>query len=277
MPCPAPAKGAGPLSTPPHAMNRPNERPKIQALLVPRLRSWWRALPLALLGACTSAEDMNARLEALIAEIESDVRLTAHELGFSRLDPAVIEALRLVPRHAFVPEWQQDLAYGNHPLPIGAGQTISQPYIVAIMSQLLGVGPGDRVFELGTGSGYQAAILAAMGVEVYTVEIVPELAERARETLDSLGYDKVQVRAGDGWLGWPEAAPFDGIIVTAAAPRIPEPLVDQLKAGGRLVIPVGQPDGLQQLVVYEKGASGALEGRQRLPVRFVPVTGGHGR
>jgi protein-L-isoaspartate(D-aspartate) O-methyltransferase len=232
---------------------------------------------LALLGACTSADDMNTRREALIAEIEADVRLTAHELGFSRLDPAVIEALRSVPRHAFVPEWQQDLAYGNHPLPIGAGQTISQPYIVAIMSQLLGVGSGDRVFELGTGSGYQAAVPAAMGVEVYTVEIVPELAERARETLDSLGYDKVQVRAGDGWLGWPEAAPFDGIIVTAAAPRIPEPLVEQLRTGGRLVIPVGQPDGVQRLVVYEKEASGELVGRHHLPVRFVPVTGGHGR
>jgi protein-L-isoaspartate(D-aspartate) O-methyltransferase len=232
---------------------------------------------LALLGACTSADDMNTRREALIAEIEADVRLTAHELGFSRLDPAVIEALRSVPRHAFVPEWQQDLAYGNHPLPIGAGQTISQPYIVAIMSQLLGVGSGDRVFELGTGSGYQAAVLAAMGVEVYTVEIVPELAERARETLDSLGYGKVQVRAGDGWLGWPEAAPFDGIIVTAAAPRIPEPLVEQLRTGGRLVIPVGQPDGVQRLVVYEKEASGELVGRHHLPVRFVPVTGGHGR
>ena len=258
-------------------MKQLHVRPKTRASLVPRLRSWWRALPLALLGACTSADDMNTRREALIAEIEADVRLTAHELGFSRLEPAVIAALRSVPRHAFVPEWQQDLAYGNHPLPIGAGQTISQPYIVAIMSQLLGVGQGDRVFELGTGSGYQAAVLAAMGVEVYTVEIVPELAERARETLDSLGYDKVQVRAGDGWLGWPEAAPFDGIIVTAAAPRIPEPLVEQLKTGGRLVIPVGQPDGVQQLVVYEKEPSGELVGRHHLPVRFVPVTGVHGR
>lgn len=258
-------------------MNQPHVRPKTRAFLVPRLRSWWRALPLALLGACTSADDMNNRREALIAEIEADVRLTAQELGFSRLEPAVIEALRSVPRHAFVPEWQQELAYGNHPLPIGAGQTISQPYIVAIMSQLLGVGKGDRVFELGTGSGYQAAVLAAMGVAVYTVEIVPELAERARETLDSLGYDKVQVRAGDGWLGWPEAAPFDGIIVTAAAPRIPEPLVEQLKTGGRLVIPVGKPDGVQQLVVYEKESSGELKARHHLPVRFVPVTGGHGR
>jgi protein-L-isoaspartate(D-aspartate) O-methyltransferase len=182
-----------------------------------------------------------------------------------------------VPRHAFVPESERPLAYGNHPLPIGGGQTISQPYIVAVMSQMLDVGAGDRVFELGTGSGYQAAVLAAMGVEVYTVEIVPQLAERAAATLTELEYDKVHVRAGDGWLGWPEAAPFDGIIVTAAAPRIPEPLVAQLKTGGRLVIPVGEPWDVQQLVVYEKAASGELVGRSRLPVRFVPVTGGQGR
>ena len=262
-------------------MTAPHDGTKIHRPPLPRLanrwRAWWRALPLAVLGACSSADEMSARREALIAEVEADVRMTADSLGFSRLDPAVIEALRRVPRHAFVPEWEQDLAYGNHPLPIGAGQTISQPYIVAIMSQMLRVGPGDRVFELGTGSGYQAAILAAMGVDVYTVEIVPELAERARETLEALDFDRVQVRAGDGWLGWPEAAPFDGIIVTAAAPRIPDPLVDQLKTGGRLVIPVGLPDGIQQLVVYEKEPSGELVGRHHLPVRFVPVTGGHGR
>jgi len=262
-------------------MTDPDDGSKTHRTLAPRLptrwRDWWRALPLAMLGACSAADDMNARREALIAEVQADVRLTADSLGFSRLDPAVIEALRAVPRHAFVPEWEQDLAYGNHPLPIGAGQTISQPYIVAVMSQMLQVGRGDRVFELGTGSGYQAAILAAMGVDVYTVEIVPELAERARKTLEALGYDHVQVRAGDGWMGWPEAAPFDAIIVTAAAPRIPDPLVAQLKTGGRLVIPVGQPNGVQQLVVYEKEPSGELVGRHQLPVRFVPVTGRHGR
>lgn len=262
-------------------MTNPHEGAQTHHRLVPRLqarwRAWWPALPLAMLGACAWADDMRARAEALIAEVESEVRMTSDSLGFARLDPAVIEALRSVPRHAFVPEWQQDLAYRNHPLPIGAGQTISQPYIVAVMSQMLQVGPGDRVFELGTGSGYQAAILAAMGVDVYSVEIVPGLAERARKTLAALGYDRVQVRAGDGWAGWPEAAPFDGIIVTAAAPRIPAPLVAQLKTGGHLVIPVGQPDGLQELVVYEKEPSGELVGRHRLPVRFVPVTGGHGR
>lgn len=258
-------------------MHQTQASPKVRARLVLRTPLWWRILPLVLLSSCSSADDMIASKEALIAEIEADVRLTARELGFSRLDPTVIQALRSVPRHAFVSEWQHDLAYGNHPLPIGSGQTISQPYIVAIMSQLLGVGSGDRVFELGTGSGYQAAVLAAMGLEVYTVEIVAELADRARQTLDSLGYDQVRVRAGDGWLGWPEAAPFDGIIVTAAAPRIPEPLVDQLKIGGRLVIPVGRPDAVQQLAVYEKAPSGELLGRHHLPVRFVPVTGGHVR
>ncbi len=220
---------------------------------------------------------MKAQREALIEEIESNVLETADALGFSRLAPEVLAAMREVPRHAFVPPEQQALAYRNHPLPIGGGQTISQPYIVAIMSQLLGVGPGDRVFELGTGSGYQAAVLAAMGVEVYTVEIVPELARRAERTLAELGYEGVHVRAGDGWLGWPEAAPFDGIVVTAAAPRIPDPLIDQLKAGGRLVIPVGEAWDLQQLAVYEKDASGRLRGQLLLPVRFVPVTGAQGR
>ena len=222
-------------------------------------------------------DEMKARRDALIAEVESDVRASAGSLGFSRLAPEVLAALREVPRHAFVPPDQQALAYGNHPLPIGSGQTISQPYIVAIMSQLLGVGPGERVFELGTGSGYQTAVLAAMGVEVYTVEIVPELARRAAQTLSELGYDGVHVRTGDGWLGWPEAAPFDGIVVTAAAPRVPEPLIDQLKAGGRLVIPVGEPCEIQQLAVYKKDSAGRLEGESLLSVRFVPVTGAQGR
>ena len=219
---------------------------------------------------------MNAPLEALIAEIESEVLQTAHFIGFDHLGPAVRAALRQVPRHAFVAPAQQDLAYENHPLSIGSGQTISQPYIVAIMSQLLGVQAGDRVLELGTGSGYQAAVLAAMGVEVYSVEIVPGLAAQARATLAGLGYDQVQVRTGDGWGGWPEAAPFDGIIVTAAAPNLPEPLLDQLKPGGRLVIPLGAPAALQELALYEKGPSGNIQGRNLLPVRFVPVTGGLG-
>lgn len=209
----------------------------------------------------------------LVEQIEADIRLTASDLGISGLDTRVAEALRQVPRERFVPAAERELAYFNRPLPIGHGQTISQPSIVAIMSQLLEVGPGHRVFELGTGSGYQAAILAAMGVTVYSVEIVPELAQRAAATLAALGEDKVQVRAGDGWLGWPEAAPFDGILVTAAAPRVPRQLVEQLAPGGRMLIPLGEARWAQNLTLFVKDTSGGLRQRLLLPVRFVPVTG----
>ncbi|MBK1645666.1 protein-L-isoaspartate O-methyltransferase [Thiocapsa imhoffii] len=227
----------------------------------------------AIATACVSDQDMTAERHRLVDLIENDVRATAPALGFDRLDPAVVEALREVPRHRFVPPPQRALAYHNHPLPIGGGQTISQPFIVAIMSQLLAVGPGDRVFELGTGSGYQAAVLAALGVEVYSVEIVPELAESAMRNLAEAGYPSVQVRAGDGWLGWPEAAPFDGIILTAAAPTIPARLIAQLKPGGRLLMPLGAVDGVQQLALFELDDTGTLTRRDLIPVRFVPVTG----
>jgi protein-L-isoaspartate(D-aspartate) O-methyltransferase len=210
---------------------------------------------------------------ALVAEVARDVVMTRRYLGTDTLSPAVMEALGRVRREQFVPEGLRGQAYRNHPLPIGGGQTISQPYIVAIMSHLLAVGPGDRVYELGTGSGYQAAVLGAMGIEVYSIEIVPELAERARQTLARLGYDNVHVRAGDGYAGWPEAAPFDGIIITAAGPELPEPLLDQLKTGGRLVMPVGEAGGDQVLVVVTKHADGSLSRRPVLPVRFVPITG----
>jgi protein-L-isoaspartate(D-aspartate) O-methyltransferase len=227
----------------------------------------------ATVNACASEQDMTAERQRLVEKIEAEVRMTAPELGFARLDPRVADAMLRVPRHAFVPSAQRALAYANHPLPIGGGQTISQPYIVAIMSQLLDVGPGDRVFELGTGSGYQAAVLAAMGVDVYSVEIVPQLAERAVANLDAAGFPQVQVRAGDGWLGWPEAAPFDGIILTAAAPVIPDHLIAQLKPGGRLVMPIGETNGVQQLAIFDKDEDGSLRRRDLLPVRFVPVTG----
>jgi protein-L-isoaspartate(D-aspartate) O-methyltransferase len=227
----------------------------------------------ATVNACASEHDMTAERQRLVEKIEAEVRMTAPELGFAKLDPRVADAMLRVPRHAFVPGAQRALAYANHPLPIGGGQTISQPYIVAIMSQLLEVGPGDRVFELGTGSGYQAAVLADMGVEVYSVEIVPELAERAVANLKAAGYPQVQVRAADGWLGWPEAAPFDGIILTAAAPTIPEQLIAQLKPGGRLVMPIGETHAVQQLAIFDKDEDGSLRRRDLLPVRFVPVTG----
>jgi protein-L-isoaspartate(D-aspartate) O-methyltransferase len=182
----------------------------------------------------------------------------------------VLAAMRTVPRHLFVPPEVRDQAYADHPLPIGDGQTISQPYIVGLMSELLEVKPGDRVLEIGTGSGYQAAVLAAMGCEVYTIEIRTSLAEAAKERLHSMGIEHVHVRSGDGYAGWPDAAPFAGIIVTAAPERIPEPLLDQLAVGGHMVIPVGA--FYQQLKVITKTAQGLSE-RDVIPVRFVPMTG----
>jgi protein-L-isoaspartate(D-aspartate) O-methyltransferase len=185
-------------------------------------------------------------------------------------DPLVLESLRAVPRHLFVPEGSRAGAYNDSPLPIGDSQTISQPYIVALMSELLEVGPGQRVLEIGTGSGYQAAVLAQMGVEVRSIEIRTRLCERAAATLAELGYDSVQVRCGDGYAGWPEEAPFDGIIVTAAPERIPDPLLEQLAVGAHMVIPVG--DFYQELMVITRTESG-FEERSVIPVRFVPMTG----
>jgi len=185
-------------------------------------------------------------------------------------DARVISAMKQVPRHRFVPPQLRSLAYADMPLPIGSEQTISQPYIVALMTESLAMKGHGKVLEIGTGSGYQAAILAGVADSVYTVEILPELAERALGILDSLGYRAVQVRTGDGFFGWPEKAPFDGIIVTAAAPRIPEPLIEQLRIGGRLVIPVGEEN--QNLEIYEKAPSG-LRPISTVPVRFVPMTG----
>jgi protein-L-isoaspartate(D-aspartate) O-methyltransferase len=187
-------------------------------------------------------------------------------------DPAVLRAMRAVPRHRFVPADLQAHAYIDSPLPIGRGQTISQPYIVALMTELAMVSPGDRVLEIGTGSGYQAAVLAEIGADVYTIEIIPELAESARATLEALGYaGRVHVRAGDGYRGWPDHAPFAAVIVTAAPPEIPPPLVDQLARGGRLVAPVG--DDWQDLVVVGKDEEGNVTRRSVLPVAFVPMTG----
>jgi protein-L-isoaspartate(D-aspartate) O-methyltransferase len=186
-------------------------------------------------------------------------------------DARVLAAMRKVPRHRFVPEPQRAHAYDDRPLPIGHRQTISQPYIVALMTELAGVKPGNAVLEVGTGSGYQAAVLAEMGVKVFSIEIVEPLAKQARALLFALGYAKqVQVRRGDGYAGWPEQAPFDAIIVTAAPPRIPEPLKQQLKVGGRLIIPVGK--GYQSLVQVTRTRDGFRE-ESVIPVRFVPMTG----
>ncbi len=186
-------------------------------------------------------------------------------------DARVLRSLRRVPRHRLVPESLVDYAYYDRPLPIGFDQTISQPYIVALMSEALAVGPGARVLEVGTGSGYQAAVLAEMGATVFTVEIVPELAERASNALAQLGYDQVTVRHGDGYIGWEEEAPFDGIVVTAAPEQVPQALLDQLAEGGRLIIPVGRQGANQQLRLYHR-QQGKIQIRSLGPVRFVPFT-----
>jgi protein-L-isoaspartate(D-aspartate) O-methyltransferase len=184
--------------------------------------------------------------------------------------PAVLAAMRKVPRHRFVPAGGVNFAYEDHPLPIGLQQTISQPYIVAYMTEAADISPNDKVLEIGTGSGYQAAILGEIAREVYTIEIIPELAERARTVLAELSYANVHVRAGNGYLGWPEHAPFDAIVVTAAPDEVPQALVDQLAVGGRMVIPVGSAN--QDMMIIERTKSGVVE-RRTIPVRFVPMTG----
>jgi protein-L-isoaspartate(D-aspartate) O-methyltransferase len=191
------------------------------------------------------------------------------------LDARVAAALANVPRHEFVAADLSKHAYDNRPLPIGFGQTISQPYIVAAMTQLMQLKSGERVLEVGTGSGYQAAVLAELGVRVFTIEIIEALGFTARERLARLGYKGIETRVGDGYYGWPEQAPFDAIIVTAASNHIPPPLLEQLKVGGRMVIPVGNPFSSQQLVVVNKDAQGRITTRRMLPVRFVPLTGAH--
>ena len=212
-----------------------------------------------------------APMETMIVEIQADARRTASYTGIARVGDAVIEAIRATPRERFVLPRTQSAAYANHPLPIGHGQTISQPFIVALMTEMLEVQPTDRVLEIGTGSGYQAAVLAELAAQVYTVEIVPELAKSAADRLAILGYQNVHVRAGDGWQGWAEHAPFDGVMVTAVGETIPPALIDQLGEDGLLVMPVGPVDGDQELVVYSKRTG---QTRRSLPVRFVPLTGG---
>jgi protein-L-isoaspartate(D-aspartate) O-methyltransferase len=206
----------------------------------------------------------------LIARIEAEAHATAFYTGRARFAPAVLAALGRVPRHRFVPEGLEDQAYLNEPLSIGYGQTISQPYIVALMTDLLDLPAQARVLEIGCGSGYQAAVLAELGAQVYSIEFVEALADAARERLARLGYGTVSVRCGDGYDGWPEQAPYDGILVTAATPEIPPPLLEQLKPGGRLVIPLGPPWEGQDLTVVIKAADGSLERRSVLPVAFVP-------
>ena len=209
----------------------------------------------------------------MLAAINESVRDSASYTGRAQLSARVMSAMGSVPREEFVLPAYRHLAYDNTPLPIEAGQTISQPLIVALMTDLLDPQPSDVVLEVGTGSGYQAAVLAGLVKQVYSVEIIEELAVSAAAVLDRLGYDNVTVRAGDGYAGWPEHAPFDGIIVTAAADEIPPPLLAQLKPGGKLVIPVGAEHGYQELLLIEVGEDGEVRERSVLPVRFVPLTG----
>jgi protein-L-isoaspartate(D-aspartate) O-methyltransferase len=226
------------------------------------------------LPAGGAEEDHAAEREAMVAAIEAHAETARTPLDAAVLDPAVLAAMREVPRHAFVSEEQRAYAYEDRPLPIGHGQTISQPFIVALMTDLLNLKEGDRVLEVGTGSGYQAAVTAELADQVYSIEIIPELGETAQERLERL-YQNVEVRVGDGYYGWPEAGPFDAIVVTAAASHIPPPLVQQLKPGGRMVIPVGSRFSVQHLVLVEKDEAGKVTTRQLLPVAFVPLTGSH--
>jgi protein-L-isoaspartate(D-aspartate) O-methyltransferase len=219
------------------------------------------------------AQDAFARQRAeMVAEIAAMARATGYETQRPVFSERVMAAMRKVERHRLVPPEQVSFAYENRPLPIGHGQTISQPYIVALMTDLTDPTPTDTVLEIGTGSGYQAAVLAEIVAKVYTIEIVEPVGRRAAEDLARLGYKNVSTRIGDGYNGWPEAAPFDSIIVTAAAPTVPQPLLDQLKPGGRLVIPVGGQWQVQELLVIEKKPDGSTATRRTIPVRFVPLT-----
>lgn len=216
---------------------------------------------------------MEAALARLLKEIAAEAQITSAYTGIFAFAPRVMQAMAAVPRHEFVPEEERAAAYLDVPLPIGHGQTISQPYIVALMTDLLELKPAAMVLEVGAGSGYQAAVLAQLARTVHTFEIVPELAQACRERLARLGIANVAVHAGDGAAGLPAEAPFDAIIVTAAARRVPPALVDQLRPGGRLAIPLGEPGGAQELVLLERDARGEIAVHPVLPVRFVPLTG----
>lgn len=224
----------------------------------------------------TTHSTLAMQQERLLSRIEQDFLATAHYTGVRRMSTEVAAAMRAVPRHHYVNRSDQARAYANHPLSIGHGQTISQPFIVALMTELASLTPAARVLEIGTGSGYQAAVLAQIAAAVYSIEIIPQLAARARERLDQQDYPNIHLRVGDGNAGWPEAAPFDAVVVTAAGP-VPSALVDQLAPGGRLVMPVGEAPGEQILTVISRAADGTLSRQPLLPVRFVPLVSGQTR
>ena len=234
----------------------------------------WTAVALALPAGAADTAEQRADRTAMLRTIERHAQSATDALGREHIDPAVLDVMGQLPRHAFVPDNMQDQAYDDRPLPIGYSQTISQPFIVALMTDLLGVEADDVVLEVGTGSGYQAAVLAELAHEVHSIEIIPGLAESAAERLDTQGFDNVETHLGDGYYGVDTAAPFDAIVVTAAATSVPPPLIAQLKPGGRMIIPVGSSFSLQHLMIVEKDEAGRVRTRQTLPVRFVPLTRG---
>jgi protein-L-isoaspartate(D-aspartate) O-methyltransferase len=230
---------------------------------------------LAWLGMnAADAQDFAGQRARMLAEIDQMYAETRAETGLAAMAPRVRASLGKVERHRLIPQDQAHLAYRNHPLPIGHSQTISQPYIVALSTDLLAAEPSHVVLEVGTGSGYQAAVLAEIVKQVYTIEIVEPLGRAAESRLAALGYKNIEVRIGDGYKGWPEKGPFDGIVVTAAAPRVPQALVDQLKPGGRMVIPIGERWEVQQLLLITRKADGTVQQKNVLPVRFVPLVPG---
>jgi len=240
------------------------------------MRAW--LLVVALVVGCGRREPEQRTPEAAVARPEDPwaaprARMVDEQIAARGVaDPRVLAAMRAVPRHELVPAERRDDAYGDHPLPIGYEQTISQPYIVAVMTEAAQVEPGERVLEVGTGSGYQAAVLAELGADVYSIEIVEPLARRTAADLARLGYGRIHLRTGDGYRGWPEAAPFDAVIVTAAPPEVPAPLLEQLAVGGRLVVPVGDDGAVQELRVLTRTAAGTTT-ETLFPVQFVPMTG----
>jgi protein-L-isoaspartate(D-aspartate) O-methyltransferase len=227
-----------------------------------------------MLGFSADGDDYAGQRNRMVAEVEAMYAETRAETGLAAMSPAVRKAMAKVERHRLVPPGETSRAYRNHPLPIGDGQTISQPYIVALSADLLNPKPQDVVLEVGTGSGYQAAVLAEIVSRVYSIELIESLGRTAEKRLEELGYGNIDVRIGDGYAGWPEKAPFDGIVVTAAAPRVPQALVDQLKPGGRMVIPVGGAGEIQYLKLLTKRADGGVDEKRVLPVRFVPLVPG---
>ena len=253
------------------------------------MRSGWRSgvagakrIAVAALAAIgmsdtDAQQDYAAERARLLAEVDATYSETRFETGRATMSSRVRQAMAKVERHRFVPPDQVRYAYRNHPLPIGRGQTISQPYIVALSTDLIDPQPNHVVLEIGTGSGYQAAVLAEIVKQVYSIEIVEQLGKDAAERLARLGYKNVEVRVGDGYKGWPDKAPFDAIVVTAAAPRVPQALVDQLKVGAKMVIPVGEHGDVQHLLVLTKRPDGTTEQKKVLPVRFVPLVPGEVR